>query len=384
MVDFALRRALRWASMVVWAAVSASFLLECERALGAWPLSCWIGWLLAMGLCGLSFWLPFDRLSSGGGGSSLAIVLTIVQTVAIVRTMLVWQSPSPGFLLLFTAWQAGQLLPIRSAILWAVAQGAATVALSVSGMPETWLVYGGVFAGLGIFAVLLAELLRRERGLRRGLEIGNRELRAAQEVIAQSSRQAERLHLSRELHDGLGHRLTALALALEAASSQDCGAARPLVERARAATGDLLSELRGVVSDIREGERLDLERALAGLIADVERPVVHLRRIGELTLDDPERAHALVRCVQEILHNAIKHAGAENLWIDLVATSDGIVLKARDDGQAGSSNLGPVREGTGLRGLRERLGLLGGRFHWAADEGSGFTATIWMPAGRRP
>jgi signal transduction histidine kinase len=378
MAEIALPRALRWASLVVWAAVSASFLVECSRGISAWPLSCWVGWLLAMGLCGLSFWWPFNRLP-GFGVNALALLLTAVQSVAIVRTMFMWQSPSPGLLLLFTAWQAGQLLPRHKAITWAVTQGVATAALALAGSAETWLVYGGVYAGLGVFAVGLAELLRNERRLRHGLEVGNRELRAAQEVIAQSTRQAERLHLSRELHDGMGHRLTALALALEAAASQDCGEARPVVEKARAATGDLLAELRGVVSDIRDGERLDLERALAGLIEEVDKPVVHLRRIGDLAIDDPERAHALVRCVQELIHNAIKHARADNLWIDIVATSDGLVLRARDDGRG----RGPVREGTGLRGLSERLGLLGGRFHWANDEGAGFTATVWMPHGRR-
>src|SRR6266852_7659677 len=78
-----------------------------------------------------------------------------------------------------------------------------------------------------------------------------------------------------------------------------------------------MADLRAAVSALREGAALDLRPALAALAGSVSRPRVHLTVPEDLGLHDAARAHALFRCVQEIVTNAVRHARAENLWIAL-------------------------------------------------------------------
>jgi signal transduction histidine kinase len=367
---------LRGAALAVWAAVGASVLLETMSHVPAVPLTCYLSWAGAFGMCGLTLWLP--RLPGTGRWPRLALALLAVQAVSVVWTVSAWDSEVGGLLLVITAWQAAELLPLRWAFGWALGQAALLGAVRVADEGPLWYAYAAVHAGLGLFAVLIAHLARSETAARYGLAQANRELVAAQELLAQSSRQAERMRLARELHDGMGHRLTALSLSLEVASRlQTDGSPQAAAEvaRARGISRHLIGELRAAVDDIRAGEGLDLDRALAALTAGIERPRVACRLHGELKLDDPARAHALVRCVQEIVTNAVRHSQAENLWIDVVATSDGVVLKAHDDGRGAPT----AREGNGLAGMRERLVALGGRLQWSG-EAPGFRTTVWLPA----
>jgi signal transduction histidine kinase len=95
----------------------------------------------------------------------------------------------------------------------------------------------------------------------------------------------------------------------------------------------------------------------------------------DLRLDDPERAHALLRCAQEVLTNAVRHAGARNVWLELAGGPEGLELRARDDGRGAEA----VRSGNGLNGMRERLEALGGRLAVESGPGRGFQVTAWLP-----
>jgi signal transduction histidine kinase len=95
-----------------------------------------------------------------------------------------------------------------------------------------------------------------------------------------------------------------------------------------------------------------------------------------LTLDEPERAHVRLRCTQEIITNAVRHAGARNLWIDARRVDGGIAIEARDDG-TGTEALIP---GNGLRGMRERLAQHGGDLQVESTPGAGFRLRLALPA----
>jgi len=93
---------------------------------------------------------------------------------------------------------------------------------------------------------------------------------------------------------------------------------------------------------------------------------------------DAELAHLLLRCCQEIVTNAAKHAGAENLWLD-VLQEDGVVeVRARDDGRGA----GEIAAGHGLAGMRERLESAGGRLEVATRPGMGFAVAALVPVRR--
>jgi signal transduction histidine kinase len=88
----------------------------------------------------------------------------------------------------------------------------------------------------------------------------------------------------------------------------------------------------------------------------------------------------VLRCAQEIVTNAARHAGAENLWLDLEHEGGMVTLRARDDGRGARS----VRPGNGLRGMRERLESVGGSLAVETAEGKGFALRATLPMRGAP
>lgn len=195
--------------------------------------------------------------------------------------------------------------------------------------------------------------------------------RDARALVADRTRLAERLEISRELHDSLGHHLAALNVQLELARHQVTGEAREAIAQAQATGRQLLVELRGVVSAWRD-DTLDLRSALHALARTIDTPAIEVR-ITDTLVFPPEIARTLYRCAQELVTNAVRHANAAHVWIDVAAREGGIALAVRDDGTAPPELI----VGNGLRGLAERVAELDGRVDVRA-EGS-VRVEVWLP-----
>lgn len=303
--------------------------------------------------------------------------------VELVAGAVAWLT-TPGtswtaVLFVVTAASAAYALTARGAFAVVAAQSA-LVALGVAldGQPAfdvglATAVYGS-FQG---FAVLVVDSERREAAARTELAAAHAELRAASVVLASSARTAERLRISRDLHDVLGHQLTALTLELEVASHHAerhaDGAVAEHVTRARTIAKDLLRDVRGVVGELRSGAG-DLEPTLRELVTGLPGLTVDLSVDQRAPLDEAS-ALAIVRCVQEVLTNTLRHAGADHLTIGVVVDEDGVRLEARDDGR-GTGELVP---GHGLSGLRERIEHLGGEVALQTAAGQGFAVRARVP-----
>jgi len=297
---------------------------------------------------------------------------------AVLGNATVLVSGSAGWtpiLLVFSAAAASYILSGRAI---AILIGVQSVVVAITG----WLGGNDLFGVLLLFiiyAVLqtcgaLSTLgLRRETAARTSLAAANVQLRAATALLAESSRSGERLRIARELHDLVGHQLTALVLELEVATHREGPQAREHVVRARGLAKDLLADVRVAVGELRTRPP-ELRAAITAIIADLPRPQVHLQ-VDETIEVDEERTRTLIRCVQEIVTNTIRHADATNLWIEIVRTDEGqIALRTRDDGPGA-----PVlRLGHGLTGLRERVQQLGGSVSFASQ--CGFHVVAEMPA----
>jgi len=135
--------------------------------------------------------------------------------------------------------------------------------------------------------------------------------------------------------------------------------------------------VREVVSQLREGDSIDLGAALLLLTDRVPSLEIHMDIQEPLTLDDAERAHVLLRCTQEIITNTVRHAGARNLWIQCRREVGAIAIDARDDGNGAEI----VIAGNGLRGMRERLHQLGGNMNIESRAGHGFRLRLQLPVG---
>jgi signal transduction histidine kinase len=103
---------------------------------------------------------------------------------------------------------------------------------------------------------------------------------------------------------------------------------------------------------------------------------VHLEMPEHLHLEDGARGQCVLRCVQEIVTNALKHSGAKNLWITIAVADGAITLDAKDDGCGASE----VRAGNGLSGMRARLEEMGGWLRVAAEPSRAFAVSAWLPA----
>ena len=227
-------------------------------------------------------------------------------------------------------------------------------------------------------AVATARLLAEETALREGLAVANAELEATRELLAQSARLAERARIARDLHDLLGHHLTALSLNLEIASHKAAGEARARIDTAQSVTKLLLGDVRAVVGALRE-DGLDLPAALRKLADGIPRPRIHVAASPSLAIDDPAVGEVVLRCAQEIVTNAVRHARAENLWLEIERSEAGIRDPRPRRRVRGDRFARGVAHGHGLAGLRERFEQRGGAVSFDTAPGEGFRVDAMLP-----
>lgn len=230
-------------------------------------------------------------------------------------------------------------------------------------------------AGWQLFAFAVGYLAAGERRANRALQRSARELVATQQMLAESHRVAERTQISRELHDTLGHSLTVLNVNLELARHLVDGRAAEAITKAQTVGRLLLADVREVVHTLGADRSIDLKGALATLADGSSAPTVRLSWPESLVVANPAVAHAVFRCVQEALTNAIRHGQARTVWVDVARTGDRLTLHVRDDGAGAEA----IREGHGLQGMRERLEAVGGRCEIDSAPGAGVTLRAWAP-----
>ena len=365
------------AGLITWVAsgIPAAMAIADGRITGAAA----VAWVAAFAAFGIAFSLVcFGRSRS----SPRKRILVVVQSVAASVMVAVTRDGIAGATLVVAASQLVGLVSSGVAVAWVAAHTAVVVGRYwwIDG-PLSGFIVGGAYLGFHMFAMATSTLALRERTAHEELARTNAELHATRALLVEDSRVAERLRISRDLHDMLGHHLTALSLQLEVASRLASGAAADRIAEAHAITRLLLGDVRDVVSRLRDSGYVDLGAAVQALADAAAQPQIHVDVAKGTTVEDPVQAHAILRCVQEIITNAMRHAQARNLWISLERRSDGIALTARDDGRGTAD----VTCGHGLRGMRERFEELSGHVEFSSKPGGGFQVTAFMPndAGRR-
>jgi signal transduction histidine kinase len=302
-----------------------------------------------------------------------------VAVLAVLAMVLLACDGFEGALLVVVALQLGGLVTRAVGVAWVVVQSLLlTGAVAVHWAPKAALLLGPPYLGFALLAFFVADVMGRSERARTALEAANAELSAAQRTIAEHSRLEERVRIARELHDAVGHRLTALAMHLEVALRLTDGDAHETVGVARGLARGALEDVRTVVDRLRDDERIDVAMALRALAAELPAPRVHLSVPDGICKDDPVRAVALLRCAQEIMTNALRHARAANVWIDVSSREGAISVLAKDDGD-GAAAYAP---GNGLRGMQERVDAVGGTLEIATGLGEGFTLKATLPARR--
>jgi signal transduction histidine kinase len=186
--------------------------------------------------------------------------------------------------------------------------------------------------------------------------------------------------VERDLHDGTQARLITVAMALARAdehlASSDVSGARELVSDALANTKDTLTELRDLVRGIRPPALdLGLGSAVQTLAARNPIPV-------EVSVDLAVRPSIGVEtmvyfCVAELLANVSRHSGASHATVGLRSDGNELRIIVCDNGSGGAQ----IGNGSGLRGLRDRLAMLDGRLEVDSPDGGPTVVTVVVPPG---
>lgn len=216
----------------------------------------------------------------------------------------------------------------------------------------------------------LLQALEQERSLKRRI----------QEMAAIE----ERNRIARDIHDSLGHSLTALNVQLQAAASlfaTDPVRALPFLSQAQRLAATAMQDVRQSVRTLREDEEAEepLEDAIAALTEEF-RQVTGIVPSTRIQLTQPVSASVsktLYRVVQEALTNVSKYAMATQVEIQLVKTGDRVCLTLKDNGKGFNCNL--ETRGFGLQGMQERVAALNGNFRLTTEPGAGCQIEVEIP-----
>ncbi len=350
----------------------------------------WVPWLTALTALAVSHRVWWQVRCPSQRARVAGFVLNLALTLALVSL-----SPLYG-LYAFVGYLDAVAVFTGSAQVWALVAAGSLNALAQTGGPDgvaqrPWLFAFLLLANAGLAVVMVQVDRHRQQPVTRmrralaDLEEARRANEALQAQLLDQARDSgvleERQRLSREIHDTVAQGLIAVLRQIEAASeASGPAAARGALDQADRMARDCLAEARRAVSALASPrlDDADLPTALNTLTAgwsDVTGIASSFRSVGSSVASrhDPD----LVRICQEALANVVKHAAATRVDVCLTYTDSHIHLDVCDDG-IGFDPAHPVA-GHGLRGVRDRLGAVGGSLAHDTAEGGGCTMRVVVP-----
>ena len=354
-----LERLFTYAGVITWAVVAAIALFAARN----YPLP-------RLALAGaLILALLVTMLSCGGGNTgagrsrtaafwahgftAYALGMTLPFEFIQIYTI-IWIAMAPAF---FTA--RGSLVLLAAIVL-------AWLAVSLT----VWDDRGGwmsilLFGTFHLFALLSSlTATEAERSHAEALQL-NRELIATRHLLAQTTRESERTRIARDLHDLIGHHLTALSIHLQVAARQADGDTKARIDKCHSISRLLLADVRAAVSELRGGASFDFAEAVREMAGQTPGLDVRVDIGSELRITDVAAAEALLRSIQEAITNTLRHANASRLDVRIRADGTSLDVVIDDDGRA----RGDIVPGNGLTGMRERIERCGGEMDLTSETG---------------
>jgi signal transduction histidine kinase len=229
-----------------------------------------------------------------------------------------------------------------------------------------------LFWTFNMFAIIMVNSTVNERLAREKAEESNRQLVSTQALLREASKQSERVRIARNIHDLLGHHLTALTINLQVASIKAEGDVKQNIDQCHQLAKLLLSDVREAVSDIRDKSQVDLQSAIKSMAEQVPSLNIDLNFSDTLRIDDIEIADTLMKCIQESITNTIKHAHGKKLSIYVSQQNQDLSLKIQSEGRMPSK----LVLGNGLKGMQERIELLSGKIDFVLQADSLITEIL--------
>ena len=238
-----------------------------------------------------------------------------------------------------------------------------------------------------LFILLLVNALLAERQSREKLLIANDRLRQYALRIEDQATLQERNRIAREIHDSLGHALTAQSIQLENALlflPPEAEKTASFLREAKQLGSRALQEVRRSISTLRSDplQGQSLASAIAKAVSEF-RQTTGITPDCYIQLSEPipsDISTAIYRIIQESLTNIYKHSGATQVTIDLREIREAIQVQIEDNGQG--FNPEGNTTGFGLQGMRERTAALGGQFFLTSQPQQGCRIILLIPLPR--
>lgn len=275
---------------------------------------------------------------------------------------------------------AGLLVLVWSAILW----------MEISLMGSVHFLNTAINFGFVIFSALVGSLIRyfmlsRQKvgELYERLEESHQALREYAKQVEVLTAISERNHIAREIHDTVGHSMTALLVQLQAArklQARDLELSEQALMRCEELARSALQQVRLSVRALREEEAqpISLVESVRQLLADFAEMTgvqTELQAQGQFSAVPESLKPIIYRIVQESLTNAKRHGNASSAVVRIKSSEQEVLIVIEDDGQG----VAEVVPGFGLINLRERVMELGGTVLFITQSGSGFRTEVCFP-----
>jgi PAS domain S-box-containing protein len=241
-------------------------------------------------------------------------------------------------------------------------------------------------SGQRFFTAIVRDISKRLRAEKQMREDAER-MRVLSHRLLQAQ-ETERRHLARELHDEIGQVLSAVSLNLKIVKTKVDPAALPRLEESIQIVDVAIDQVRNLSLDLRPSVLDDFGLASA-LRWYVDRLKVRTGLRVHLAAEPHDSAipadvrNACFRVAQEALTNVVRHASAQEVWVDLVHNESEIELTIRDDGKGFDLAAALARASRGgsfgLLGMKERIELLDGKSLFQSEPGKGTTIQIRLP-----
>lgn len=313
-------------------------------------------WLVAYIAFGGVFFAGSDRRAS----RMRRIVCLVVQGLLAVTLAMLGMPHFEGALMALVAGQLPLVVPVWAAAMWALAQ-VPPLFLSVRGRYAEVETFKSIssYLAFSAFAIAVVHLFQSERRARVGLAL-----------------ERERVRISRELHDVLGHHLAALKIHLDLARRKADEASRAPLADAHEIAQDMLVAVRQTVVEMEAERSVNLREQLQQIAKKGVEPSIDLEFARGIVIEDPAFAHVALRCVQEAVTNVRKHAVATRVKVAVSPDGDDVLITVEDNGTKAGAK---IEEGSGLRGMRGRVEELGGTLEVISTAGKGTTVRARLP-----
>jgi signal transduction histidine kinase len=241
---------------------------------------------------------------------------------------------------------------------------------------KTWIAYCAYLlaAGAIVYAIYRANIRRLRRS------------QAEQIKIAIQTQEEERKRISRDLHDDIGTKLSALKLLLSSVKDKAVGSdnteLRSLAQNSEQFISEVVGDLRQLLRNLSPSilEEFGYVVAIEGLANKINLTgLIHfsLNVFGFKQRLQKDYELSIYRITQELINNVLKHAQAKNIFLQVGIRDETITMLIEDDGKG--FDLSAHKEGYGIKNMETRTKLLSGTIHIESTPGKGTNVLIEIP-----